>query len=66
MIEKRNAALGTFISDPAVVERFADTGTVPFTPDMRAPAAHAKFLQQQFDFYAGLFAAMGVAKGDAK
>lgn len=66
VVDKWNAAIGRFVSDPAIVERFADTGTVPFPPEMRSPAAHAKFLVEQFDFYAKLFAAMGVVKGEAR
>lgn len=66
VIEKWNAAIGKLVTDPAIVSRFLDTGTVPFPPEMRSPEAHAKFLAQQFDFYAQLFAAMGVVKGEAR
>lgn len=66
VIEKWNAAIGKLVTDPAVVSRFLDTGTVPFPPEMRSPEAHAKFLTEQFDFYAKLFAAMGVVKGEAR
>jgi tripartite-type tricarboxylate transporter receptor subunit TctC len=66
VIDKWNAAIGKFVSDPAVIERFAATGTVPFPPEMRSPAAHAKFLDEQFDFYAKLFAAANVKKEEAK
>ena len=37
VIEKWNKALGKFVTDPKIVERFADTGTVPFPPEMRTP-----------------------------
>lgn len=66
VIDTWNAAIGKFVSDPAVIERFAATGTVPFPPEMRSPAAHAKFLDEQFDFYAKLFAAANVKKEEAK
>lgn len=66
VIEKWNSAIGKLVTDPAVVSRFLDTGTVPFPPEMRSPEAHAKFLTEQFDFYAKLFAAMGVVKGEAR
>lgn len=66
VIDKWNEAIGKFVSDPVIVERFAATGTVPFPPEMRSPAAHAKFLEEQFDFYAKLFAAANVTKEEAK
>ena len=66
VIEKWNAAIGKFVADPAIVERFAGTGTVAFPPEMRSPAAHAKFLNEQFDFYAKMFAAANVKKEEAK
>ena len=66
VIEKWNAAIGKFVTDPAIVERFAGTGTVAFPPEMRSPAAHAKFLSEQFDFYAKMFAAANVKKEEAK
>jgi tripartite-type tricarboxylate transporter receptor subunit TctC len=66
VIDRWNAAIGKFVSDPKIVERFEATGTVPFPPAMRSPAAHAKFLAEQFDFYAKLFAEAGMAKVEAK
>ncbi len=66
VIEKWNAAIGKFVSDPAIVERFAQTGTVPFPTNMRSPAAHAKFLESQFGFFEKMFAAAGVKKEEAK
>jgi len=66
VINKWNAAIGKFVTDPAIVERFAATGTVAFPPEMRSPAAHAKFLGEQFDFYAKMFAAANVKKDEAK
>jgi tripartite-type tricarboxylate transporter receptor subunit TctC len=66
VIDKWNAAIGKFVTDPAILKRFEDTGTVPFPPEMRSPAAHAKFLDEQFAFYAEMFAAAGVKKEEAK
>jgi tripartite-type tricarboxylate transporter receptor subunit TctC len=66
VIDRWNEALGKFVSDPAIVERFAQTGTVPFPPEMRSPAAHAKWLEEQFDFYAKLFAEAGLKKEELK
>ena len=34
--------------------------------EMRSPAAHAKFLTEQFEFYAKMFAAANVKKEEAK
>jgi tripartite-type tricarboxylate transporter receptor subunit TctC len=61
-----NEAIGKFVSDPAIVERFATTGTVPFPPEMRSQAAHARFLAEQFEFYAKLFAEAGLKKEEVK
>lgn len=66
VIEKWNAAIGKFVTDPMIIERFAATGTVPFAPEMRTTAAHAKFLDEQFNFYAKLFADAEVKKEEAK
>lgn len=49
-----------------IVERFAATCTVPFPPEMRSPVAHAKFLQDQFNFYTKMFAAADVKNEEAK
>jgi tripartite-type tricarboxylate transporter receptor subunit TctC len=66
VIDRWNEAIGKFVTDPAIVERFAATGTVPFPPEMRSPAAHAKFLEQQFDFFTKLFAEAGLKKEEVK
>jgi tripartite-type tricarboxylate transporter receptor subunit TctC len=66
VIDTWNAAIGKFVTDSKIIERFAATGTVPFPPEMRSPAAHAKFLTEQFDFYAKMFAAANVKKEEAK
>jgi tripartite-type tricarboxylate transporter receptor subunit TctC len=64
VIEKWNKALDQFVTDPKIVERFADTGTVPFPKEMRTPEAHAKFLDEQFAFFAKLYA--GLKKQEVK
>jgi tripartite-type tricarboxylate transporter receptor subunit TctC len=61
-----NQAIGKFVTDPAIVKRFADTGTVPFPPEMRSPEAHAKFLDEQFAFFAKLYGDAGLKKEEAK
>ena len=66
VLDKWNTAIGKFVSEPAVVQRFAETGTVPFPPDMRSREAHAKWLDEQFAFYEKLFSSLGVGKQEAK
>lgn len=66
ILDKWNAALQKFVEDPAVVERFAATGTTPFPPAMRTREAHAKFLKEQIDFFEKLFSSIGVAKREIK
>lgn len=66
VVDRWNEAIGKFVTDPAIVERFAATGTVAFPPEMRSVAAHAKFLAEQFDFFAKLFAEAGLKKEEAK
>jgi tripartite-type tricarboxylate transporter receptor subunit TctC len=66
VIERWNEAIGRFVTDPAVVERLAATGTVVFPPEMRTVAAHARFLDQQLEFFARLFAQADVRKLEAK
>jgi tripartite-type tricarboxylate transporter receptor subunit TctC len=61
-----NKAIDKFVTDPKIVERFADTGTVPFPPEMRTPEAHAKFLDEQFAFFAKLYGAAGLKKEEVK
>lgn len=66
VIDRWNEAIGKFVTDPKSIEWFAKNGTEPFPPEMRSTAAHAKFLDEQFDFYAKLFAAAGHKKEEAK
>ncbi len=66
VVEKINAAIGKMVTDPAILERFAATGTRPFPEDMRSPAGHAKFLSGEFARFEAMFKAVGVAKQEAK
>jgi tripartite-type tricarboxylate transporter receptor subunit TctC len=66
VIDIWNKAIGRFVSDPKIVERFADTGTVPFPPEMRSPEAHAKFMEEQFAFFAKLYGEAGLKKEEVK
>ena len=66
VIDRWNEAIGKFVTDPKSIDWFAANGTAPFPPEMRSTAAHAKFLDEQFDFYGKLFAAAGHKKEEAK
>ena len=66
VVEKVNAALAKMLADPAILDRFAATGTAPFPADMRSPAAHAKFIAGEFERYARMFQAAGTEKVEAK
>ncbi len=66
ILDKWHAAIDKFVTDPAVVARLAETGTVPFAPELRSREAHAKWLTEQFAFYEKLFSSLGVAKQEAK
>jgi tripartite-type tricarboxylate transporter receptor subunit TctC len=66
VVEKVNAAIGKLLADPVILDRFAATGTSPFPPDMRSPAAHAKFLTGEFERYVRMFQATGAEKVEAK
>jgi tripartite-type tricarboxylate transporter receptor subunit TctC len=66
VIDKVNAAIGKMVTDATVLERFAATGTTPFPPAMRSPAAHAAFLNSEFVRFETMFKAVGVAPQEAK
>jgi tripartite-type tricarboxylate transporter receptor subunit TctC len=66
VVEKVNAALAKMLADPAILERFAATGTGPFPPEMRSPAAHAKFIAGEFERFARMFQAVAAEKVEAK
>jgi tripartite-type tricarboxylate transporter receptor subunit TctC len=66
VVDKINAAIGKMVTDPAVLERFAATGTQPFPADMRSPAAHAQFLTGEFARFEAMFKAVGVTPQEAK
>lgn len=66
VVEKVNAAIAKMLADPVILERFAATGTWPFRPEMRSPAAHAKFIAGEFERYAQMFKATGTEPVEAK
>ena len=59
-------AIGKMVTDPAILERFAATGTRPFPAEMRSPAEHAKFLNGEFARFEAMFKAVGVTPQEAK
>jgi tripartite-type tricarboxylate transporter receptor subunit TctC len=66
ILDKWNAALNAFVTDPVIVERLAATGTAPFPAAQRTRAAHATYLTEQFAFYEKLLKDLGVGKQEAK
>jgi tripartite-type tricarboxylate transporter receptor subunit TctC len=66
VVDKVNAAIGKMVTDPAILERFAATGTRPFPADMRSAAAHATFLTGEFARFEAMFKAVGVTPQEAK
>ena len=65
-MEKVNAAIGRMVSGPAILARFAATGTKPLPPGMRSPAEHAKWLASEFARFETMFMAAGIATREAK
>jgi tripartite-type tricarboxylate transporter receptor subunit TctC len=59
IVQKLNAAVQKFVTDPIVLKRFADTGYSVFPPDRRSPEAHAKFFLSEVDRYAAMIKAVG-------
>jgi tripartite-type tricarboxylate transporter receptor subunit TctC len=66
VVEKVNAAIAKMVADPVILDRFAATGTQPFPPEMRSPAAHAKYIVGEFERFALMFQATGTEKVEAK
>jgi tripartite-type tricarboxylate transporter receptor subunit TctC len=66
VLDKLHDALQKFIDDPKIVERFAQTGTVPFGKDMRSPEIHRKHVEAELVRYAAMVKAAGVKPLEAK
>jgi tripartite-type tricarboxylate transporter receptor subunit TctC len=66
MLDTLHGALQKMVEDPKIIERFAQTGTVPFPPEMRSPAAHRKFLDSEIERFAQMVKAAGVKQEEAK
>jgi tripartite-type tricarboxylate transporter receptor subunit TctC len=46
-VERLNSALQEVISDPAIVQSWADTGVAPYAKDQRSPAAARALLKSE-------------------
>lgn len=66
VLDKLHAALQKFIDDPKIVERFHQTGTVPFGKDMRSPQVHQKYVEAELVRYDKMVKAAGVKQEEAK
>lgn len=66
ILDTLHTALQAFIADPKIVERFAQTGTVPFAANMRSPAAHQLLLESEMERFAVMIKATGIKPGEAK
>jgi tripartite-type tricarboxylate transporter receptor subunit TctC len=65
-IDTLNAALRKAVSDPAIVARLKDLGTVPFPADQMSPEAHAKLFASDLPRVAKLVESSGIKQGEAK
>src|SRR5215213_1030741 len=61
-----NAALRKAVSDPAVVAKLKDLGTVPFPDAEMTPEAHAKLFASDLPRVAKLVESSGIKAGEAK
>lgn len=66
VLDRLHDALQKFIDDPKIVERFAQTGTVPFGKDMRSPDVHRRHVEAELVRYAEMVKAAGVKQEAAK
>src|SRR4029077_13645740 len=61
-----NAALRKALSDPAIVAKLKDLGTVPFPEAEMSPEAHAKLFASDLPRIAKLVESSGIKAGEAK
>lgn len=61
-----NAALRSALTDPTVVEKLKQMGTVPFPADQMSPEAHAKLFAEDLPRIAKLVETSGVKASEAK
>jgi tripartite-type tricarboxylate transporter receptor subunit TctC len=65
-VDALNAALRKAVSDPAVVAKLKDLGTVPFPEAEMTPEAHARLFAADLPRVAKLVASSGIKAGEAK
>ncbi len=61
-----NAALRSALSDPAVVEKLKQLGTLPFPKDEMTPEAHARLFAADLPRVATLVQSSGIKASEAK
>jgi tripartite-type tricarboxylate transporter receptor subunit TctC len=65
-VDALNAALRKAVSDPAIVAKLKDLGTVPFPEAEMSPAAHARLFASDLPRVAKLVESSGIKAGEAK
>ncbi|TMJ00610.1 MAG: tripartite tricarboxylate transporter substrate binding protein BugD [Alphaproteobacteria bacterium] len=65
-IDALNAALRKAVSDPAIVAKLKDLGTVPFPEAEMSPAAHARLFASDLPRVAKLVESSGIKAGEAR
>ena len=65
-VDALNAALRKAVSDPGIVAKLKDLGTVPFPDAEMSPAAHAKLFASDLPRVAKLVESSGIKAGEAK
>ena len=65
-VDALNAALRKAVSDPGIVAKLKDLGTVPFPDAEMSPAAHARLFASDLPRVAKLVESSGIKAGEAK
>jgi tripartite-type tricarboxylate transporter receptor subunit TctC len=65
-VDALNAALRKAVSDPGIVAKLNDLGTVPFPADQMSPQAHAKLFASDLPRVAKLVESSGIKASEAK
>lgn len=60
IIDRLNGALRAALSDPAIVERFAQLGTTVYPESQRSPEAHEALFQSEYERLGQLLTSMGI------
>jgi hypothetical protein len=61
-----NAALRKAVSEPAIVAKLKDLGSVPFPDAQMSPEAHAQLFASDLPRIAKLVESSGIKQGEAK